>query len=67
LPHPAVLVGKKVDLPRRVARRAAERFAAERGMPYVETSAITGEGVEEAFLTLIERIEKEGAGGISTS
>ncbi|MFX0067715.1 MAG: Rab family GTPase [Promethearchaeota archaeon] len=51
---PVVLIGNKVDLPhlREVRREDAEWFAQEIGSEYIETSAKTGEHVEEAFNTL---------------
>ena len=45
-----VLVGTKCDRPREVTLERAKAFAAENDMEYVETSAKTGEKVEEIFI-----------------
>ena len=44
-------VGNKVDLfaERRVGREEAQGYFMEKKMPYYETSARTGEGVDELF------------------
>lgn len=55
LPHTAVyiLVGNKIDLPgRQVSKREAEAFARENGMPYLETSSVTGVRIDDSFTTL---------------
>lgn len=46
------LIGNKSDLEaqRDVTREEAEQFAQENGLMFLETSARTGENVEEAFL-----------------
>lgn len=48
-----VLVGNKIDLEeyREVSYMEASQYANENGLIFVETSARTGEGVSEAFLT----------------
>jgi len=46
------VVGNKIDLHRVVPRSAVEEWAGAQGLPYVETSAKTAEGVDEFFLTL---------------
>ncbi|XP_051819618.1 ras protein let-60-like [Antechinus flavipes] len=56
---PMVLVANKVDVTDRLVdprqgQEAARRF----GVPYVETSAKTGEGVEQAFHELVGEIRK---------
>lgn len=55
---PVVLIGNKVDLPhlREVRLEDAEWFATEIGSQYIETSAKTGEHVEEAFNTLTTKM-----------
>lgn len=46
-----ILVGNKADLEdREVTFLEASRFAQENGLMFLETSALTGEGVEEVFL-----------------
>jgi hypothetical protein len=52
-----VLVGGKADQPHRaVDYNTAKDFADALGMPYIETSAKTGENVDQAFLTLTSLI-----------
>ncbi|VDO00672.1 unnamed protein product [Rodentolepis nana] len=54
-----VLIGNKVDLSVRTVETAkAEAVAEEYNIPYVETSAKTRQGVEEAFFTLVREIRK---------
>ncbi|CAF0941843.1 unnamed protein product [Adineta ricciae] len=56
---PMVLVGNKIDLPTRtIDLSQAKEFAANLSMPFVQTSAKTRQGVEEAFYTLKERTRK---------
>jgi hypothetical protein len=52
---------------RRVIQRAeAQAFADENGMEYIETSAKSADGVDEAFMSTAERIwEKSKSGGIA--
>ncbi|MFO8019411.1 MAG: GTP-binding protein [Promethearchaeia archaeon] len=47
-----ILVGNKIDLERKVAREQAEKKAEELGVSYEETSAKTGENIEEVFRLL---------------
>ncbi|POM78021.1 Rab11 family GTPase [Phytophthora palmivora] len=57
----ATLVGNKCDLPvdkRAVTAEEARQFAAAHHMAYVETSAKTGQNVEEAFRDLIAAIHR---------
>jgi Ras-related protein Rab-5C len=44
-----LIVGNKIDLPRRVRAAEAKAWATQEGLPYLETSAATGEGVERFF------------------
>jgi Ras-related protein Rab-4B len=46
------LVGNKVDLERErmVSYKEADQFAHDNGMTFVETSAVTGDGVEQTFM-----------------
>ena len=52
------LIGNKSDLEsqRDVTYEEAKAFADENGLMFIETSARTGEGVEEAFLDTARRI-----------
>lgn len=51
------MVGNKIDLPaRNVDLREAQKTADEYGIPFVQTSAKTRQGVEEAFYTLVREI-----------
>lgn len=63
-----VLVGNKIDLPTRaVDPQSAQSAARNYGIPFVDTSAKTRAGVEEAFYTLVREIrrdrEKKGKDG----
>jgi len=53
---PKLLVGNKSDLDdrRQVEESAAAQFAAEKGLAYIETSAIDSANIREAFLTLVK-------------
>jgi len=55
---PVLLVGNKIDLFRErvINKLTATRFCEEVGIPYIETSAKTSEGVTEAF-TLLAKME----------
>ncbi len=65
---PMVLIGNKSDLraenPNAISREVGEQYARSLSqwsgfeVPYVETSAKTGENVEEAFVTLLRNITK---------
>ena len=56
---PIVLVGNKIDLPQRsVDLRDAQKVADEYGIPFIQTSAKTRQGVEEGFYTLVREIRK---------
>lgn len=57
----AVLVGNKCDLAppeRAVTTEEAQQFAAAHHMQYIETSAKTGQNVEEAFHTVIAAVHR---------
>ncbi|CAF1555600.1 unnamed protein product [Rotaria sp. Silwood1] len=53
-----ILVGNKVDQQymRAVSHEDAKRYAEERNIPYIETSALDATNVEQAFLSLITEI-----------
>ena len=57
-----ILVGNKADLAdaqqskREISREEAERFAEKRLIPYIETSACSGQNVERAFELIAEEI-----------
>ena len=55
-----VLVGNKCDLPtRNVDMGQAKEVAKNYGIPFVETSAKTRMGVDDAFYTLVREIRKD--------
>ena len=56
--YPMVLLANKVDLEakRVVPRQDGVDYAKARGMPYFETSAKTGQNVEEAFCAIVREI-----------
>lgn len=47
-----ILVGNKIDLDRQVSTEEGEELAKKLGLTYIETSAKTGENIDEAFRTL---------------
>lgn len=54
------MVGNKCDLPTRAVDMAQAREAAKNyGIPFVETSAKTRMGVDDAFYTLVREIRKD--------
>ncbi|KAL1787827.1 GTPase HRas isoform X1 [Sigmodon hispidus] len=56
---PMVLVGDKYDLAARtVESQKAQDLAHSYGIPYIETSAKTRKGVEDAFYTLVREIRQ---------
>ncbi|GAA50380.1 GTPase HRas [Clonorchis sinensis] len=55
----AIVVGNKLDLTHRaVGANDAKMLARSFNIPYVETSAKTRQGVDEAFYTLVREIRK---------
>lgn len=44
-----LVVGNKIDLARRIQATEAKAWATQEGLPYLETSAANGEGVERFF------------------
>ena len=56
----STVVGNKCDLPtRNVSSESARELAANFGIPFIETSAKTRQGVDEAFYTLVREIKKD--------
>lgn len=57
---PKILVGNKADLDERrmVNEVTAREFALEKGMTYIETSAIKTSNIKEAFLALVKHRSK---------
>lgn len=54
------MVGNKCDLQARTVRMSeAREVARQYGIPFVETSAKTRMGVDEAFYTLVREIRKD--------
>ena len=53
---PSVLVGNKADLPRVVDQELSQGYAISHSMVYVETSAKTNQGVDDAFYTVVREI-----------
>jgi Ras-related protein Rab-8A len=52
-----ILVGNKIDIEnRQVSTEEGKNLGIKYGVPFVETSAMSGEGVEKAFLTLVTKI-----------
>ena len=51
-PHPFIVVGNKIDLVESHEPNDAQSFAASIHAPYLETSALTGDGVSKLFTTL---------------
>eukprot|EP00188_Purpureofilum_apyrenoidigerum_P003569 Plantae.Rhodophyta-Purpureofilum_apyrenoidigerum.ctg3778.p1 GENE.Plantae.Rhodophyta-Purpureofilum_apyrenoidigerum.ctg3778~~Plantae.Rhodophyta-Purpureofilum_apyrenoidigerum.ctg3778.p1 ORF type:complete len:206 (-),score=26.41 Plantae.Rhodophyta-Purpureofilum_apyrenoidigerum.ctg3778:386-1003(-) len=62
---PRVLVGNQSDAvnERTVSREEAEALAHSLRMPYVECSALSGEGVTDAFHVLLKEVERLTAHG----
>jgi len=68
------IVGNKIDLPNReVTTREASEFARDNGCFYMETSALDGTGVNQAFYKVMEKIytmvksKQRNGGGRSAS
>lgn len=56
---PLAVVGNKIDLPRReVDSKLAQGYAKNHRMPFIETSAKTRQGVDDAFYTLVREIRR---------
>ncbi|KAI3385659.1 hypothetical protein SNEBB_004709 [Seison nebaliae] len=61
-----ILIGNKADLEehRDVTYEEAKKFADENNLLFIETSALTGENVEEAFLKTAQDIYKNVQNGV---
>jgi GTP-binding protein len=57
LERPRLIVGSKLDAAQPERRRELSRIAGERGLPYLEISAATGEGVPRLVSELARRLE----------
>ena len=55
---PIIIIGNKIDLEdmREISKDVASTFAKENKFKYFETSAKTGEGVDEAFRDLVNQV-----------
>lgn len=64
---PIVLVANKIDLvdSRVVTEKDGKAYAKEHGFIYVESSALTGENVEEAYVNLCKKMIKESRASTS--
>jgi small GTP-binding protein len=58
-----LVVGNKVDLDRTVRPELARAAAAHLGAPYLETSALTGQGVDDLFASLATLAVRAQFGG----
>jgi small GTP-binding protein len=58
--QPVLVIGNKVDLERTVRPELGRRFASYVGAPYIETSALTGQGVTQLFETLAKLATRTG-------
>lgn len=53
-----IVIGNKIDLPREIKKEEAEKYANDNNFKYFETSAKTGEGIEESITYLVEQVLK---------
>ena len=51
-----LLVGNKVDQPRKVQRDVADAWARSRGMLFMEASAKTKEGIAQVFNEVVQKV-----------
>lgn len=50
------LVASKCDMPAKFDISICEEYAATLGAPFIKTSAVTGEGVDDVFETISQRV-----------
>lgn len=53
---PIIIVGNKIDLPRKVPTSKGQAYADKFNFPFFEVSCKTGEGLAEAFYKLYEEM-----------
>ena len=54
---PIIIIGNKIDIPKRVIdKETAMNFAKEQNFDYYETSAKTGEGIDNAIKELVKKV-----------
>lgn len=58
--QPFLVIGNKIDLERVIPQDSARTFAESIGAPYLETSALTGDGVPGLFEMLARRALGQG-------
>lgn len=56
-----IVVGNKIDLDKRIISEEARQFAGDIKAAYLETSALTGEGVAEMFMLMAQLALSESA------
>lgn len=51
-----IIIGNKIDLKREIKKEDAQKYAEENGYKYFETSALSGEGIEESIKYLVQQV-----------
>ena len=51
-----IIIGNKIDLSREIKKEDAEKFAEENNYKYFETSALSGEGIDESITYLGKQV-----------
>ena len=51
-----IIIGNKIDLAREIKKEDAEKFAEENNYKYFETSALSGEGIDESITYLVKQV-----------
>ena len=59
---PLIIVGNKIDMEdsREITKDDADKFASDNNYKYFETSAKTGEGVDDAIIDLVNQVLNQG-------